>query len=782
MGLAALAAVLFFLAQAAAARADTGTGSAAASSSSATSSPDGTSTGASTASSGVTPTPSVPSVVSSSPATGAPAAVPAAPNSSSVVITPNGASSTSSTAPSSPGSSLVTGGQPGIPDVSNRPIPSTSQFRQAISSFVSAAIGALPGSVRAAVGQSALADALGTGSAAACRCTIAISISAGGTATAIGVGGSAPAVAALRPASTTWTGSSVPSAQLSGSTGPATSISISGDGPATANATSGNSAIPGQTGQPLGAGMVQHGLAANLPLVTGAATLLTTQLLLDGGTTSSTINVMRCGAQVCGHSVRTASADVAAYLPNGSSCATSSSGEWCSVAIAVSLGGSAHASITAPGSVLQPAECIAGKPATVGRPTAVAIGVGGPAQAVARMGTGGGGACIGSAQTSTPSPVLARSGSTGSALAISIAQHGAAGSNATSGNAGTVRAMTDGAGNSSDPSNPSAATATTGDTGDAVGIAIGEHTSTALVRSGSSGLAAALCTHCSLPGGDTVAAAQSGRTGGSYGLAVAGLQANVNAVSGDSGEAASWAVHGTGAIFTTGQPSTASTDNVVQTGNPGQVYVSGRSGDTGNVVATATDLLTWVTVMTQSGNAGQVISAALWNADGCTLVFATFTMTCADQPSSGSTQAALGAPQKPGPTTSSQNASDPVVSGAEQGAGVVRRAAQPSLAPALASGPPSSSSAAVAAVQPTGGAPRSGAGATEGSTGHDTGVIGGVTTRLVSSNEVARPAVSQPIFGPLMTWWALLTLCVIATFLVALTFVACRYGRPARIE
>jgi hypothetical protein len=308
--------------------------------------------------------------------------------------------------------------------------------------------------------------------------------------------------------------------------------------------------------------------------------------------------------------------------------------------------------------------------------------------------------------------------------------------------------------------------AASGATGDAVGISIGERGASALVRSGSSGRAAAVCTHCSLPGGDTVANAQSGHTGNSYSVAVAGQDSFANASSGNSGDTAAWAVHGTGALFVTGHGTKSSPNNVVQSGDHGRVYVTGQSGDTGDVVATATDLLTWVSVITQSGNAGFVVSTARWDAGGCTLVFATFTVDCSQS-----------LPREPVSASGTQIAPDPVVSAPEQAAIIVRSSPPTTIAPAL--GPVLNAGSAappVHTVHNAGAAPGIQA-AGEPVQGQGTNVSGGARTQLVS-NDRTHPAVSNAVFGSLTSWWVLLTLCMFAMLLVALLVIACRYGRP----
>ena len=761
--------LLLTLLQTVAARADTPTDSGSAPSSS-SSAAGPTSAGASTPAVGSTgataPAPVTTTVTSPSGTTTTTTVHPAAAGTSAGSTAP--APSSSST-----GVSVVSGGQPGIPTTVQ--MPNSSRFRQAVSSFLSAAIGAAPTSIRLMIGQSALTDVSSSSSAARCRCSVALAVSAGGTATATAVSGAGPAAvggAAVRPAAATApstgnAGQDVPAAETSGSTGNALSVSVTGKGPATANATTGDSGIPASPGTSPGGVLTAHNVAISYPLAAGAALTFDMALLLDGGTASSTFNVLPCGLQVCGSRGTTATADIAVYAPNGSSCAAAGT-EWCTVAIAISVGGaagSAHATVVRPVGTAT-ASCTA---ALVGRPTAVAIGVGGPAQATAHMGAGGGACTPGASSPSTATgPVTAQSGNTGNALAVGVTEQGPAGSAATSGNAGTVRAITDSTGPTG---TASSAIATTGDTGDAVGISIGKLSASALVRSGSSGRAAALCTHCDLPGGDAIADSYTGRTGGSYALAIAGKQSTANAVSGDSGDAASWAVHGTAAIFQTGQNSTASPDNIVQTGNPGQVYVSGRSGDTGNVVATATDLLTWVSVLTQSGSAGTVVSTAKWDADGCSLIFATFTITCTPQ-TGDHTSAKQVVP------SGSQNAAQPVVSPAGQGKIAVAAGVAPTSAPrTTASSTPTVGSAPAASASTSG---TTGGGGYRTS-GHDEKVVGGARTRLASDNTI-RSVVSPATSGSLTSWWAVLTLCLLAGFLVALTYVACRHGRPARLN
>ena len=682
---------------------------------------------------------------------------------------PAGLPSTSTTVPDgSPSSSgvaimsgvaIITGGQSDLPSVSNQPMPSTAAMRRAISTFLADVIGsALPQSVKSVVGQSVVSDIEGDHSAVTCRCTVAVAISVGWPASAVAIPGlhdiSGPTVAG--PGS---------DAAVTGSSGNATSISVTGNGPASAMATSGNAGVPtgGSSGGDSMPGTIQmHGVPLDTGQLAGASRNLASQLLSDNGAAAASLDVIPCATLVCTTSAPVTSVDVAAYVPGGATCAsTDTSAPWCTVAISISLNGHAHAVVPAiPSLGTSPAGSCGG---VAGRPTAIAIGVNGPAQAIARMGASASSACSATNAPATAgglnllSAVKATSGSTGDALGIALAEQGAAGSTAMSGNAGVVRAVSDGTGAGA---LTNSAVATTGSTGAAVGISIGRHGASALVHSGNSGRAAALCTHCTLAGGGTVADAESGHTGSSFSLAVAGQDSYANALSGDSGDAAAWAVHGSGAVFLTGHGTKSTPDSVVQSGDPGRVYVAGRSGDTGNVVATATDLLTWVSVLTQSGDAGPVVSTATWDANGCTLIFATFTMQCARI-------------ARPEPVFSSgtQIVRNPVLSTPKLGVIVVRTGSStaPTTAPAsVSNGGSASGTGPGSAAFETGMHPV---------TGTVPNVQGGARTRLVS-DYVGRSVVSTRTFGSLYSWWAVIVICVVAMLLVALIFIACRYRRP----
>jgi hypothetical protein len=172
-----------------------------------------------------------------------------------------------------------------------------------------------------------------------------------------------------------------------------------------------------------------------------------------------------------------------------------------------------------------------------------------------------------------------------------------------------------------------------------------------------------------------------------------------------------------------------------------------------------------VSVLTQSGNAGTVVSTAKWDADGCSLIFATFTITCT---ATGSTQ-----PVQP---SGSQMALQPVVSAAEQGKIVGARNSSVTILPALkpVSSAQSSPQAGTASAGSTPDSAITGGGVYRTS-GHDKRFVGGARTQLASENSIPS-AVSPTATGSLTSWWVLLTLCVVAAFLVALTYVACRHG------
>jgi hypothetical protein len=281
------------------------------------------------------------------------------------------------------------------------------------------------------------------------------------------------------------------------------------------------------------------------------------------------------------------------------------SGDRCVIAISVSVGGTAHAAVS-PGSGVPTAGCAAGSPALAGASAAVAIAADGDALAAAKRGDDASGC-------DTSPAVAPSSGATGAAVGVALTASGSAASTATSGNSG--RATAHGANNGGIQ-----ADADTGRTGDAIGVAIAKIGAIAVVRSGNSGTALAICVGCTIStlpsGGSAIATATSGATGSSYALAVAGLSATVNTQSGNTGDATSLIGIDPAAAPTAG------------TG----VAAIGRSGTTGDVVAVAVSVDSSVTITTQSGLSGGVVSTALEGAV-CASPAADAVITCAAPPS-----------------------------------------------------------------------------------------------------------------------------------------------------
>ncbi|MDP9117194.1 MAG: hypothetical protein M3O28_08070 [Actinomycetota bacterium] len=554
-----------------------------------------------------------------------------------------------------------------------------------------------------------------------------------------------------------------------GATGDATTLAVTTQGSAVANAASGSAGITGTADSRASASSPLMPGSHTSPVASYQATLLPVtaqallnQLLSDNGPAASALDTFPCGVALCTTAGVAVSVQLATYTPTGSGCGSAPSlaglGPTCAVALAVAFGSIASAVVE------QNPEAGAASPSCAigmaGRPTAVAIAVHGAATAIARGGITSGTVCGASGSKPAALPVTAASGGTGSALGIGIAQQGSAGATATSGNSGAALALTDGPVNGGPADS---VVSTTGATGPAVAISIGRLGASAQVRSGNSGRAAAICTHCPLErGGDTVAHAQTGQTGSSFSQAVAGLQSYSNAVSGDSGDAAAWAVHGTGSTFLTGQPSENSRGNVARTTNPGRVYVGGRSGDTGNVVATATDLLTWVSVLTQTGLSGPVASIATWNVDGCMLIFATFSLQCSPA-----------AVQHPFLGSGPQIRRNPVVSPSERNS-IFGERSPSQLGFARVSGASAGSTVGRTSANGVRGA------ASEPRAGHGSNGQGGARNQLVGDH--VGPLASNPGLRSLTSWWAMLTLCVIVCLSVALIFAACRYKTPRRMN
>jgi hypothetical protein len=406
-------------------------------------------------------------------------------------------------------------------------------------------------------------------------------------------------------------------AGAAGSTGAATSISVSGRGPASAAATSGD--VGGAFADPQRTTYAGQLAGADVPGVVGDSQSFLTRLLTVNGVSGSAAvavpalsaaagatadvevaTLVTCGGAAC--PAGSVSPGACALSPGGLHVAVAA-GQTCSVAVAVSIGGSAHAGVLAPPPTARPAAagCTGGRAGAV---TAIAVGVRGPARAAAQVGAAP--MCSG-----TTAPAV-RSGSTGDALGVALSGDGVALSTATSGNSGAVRTAVD-AGSFADP--------VTGDTGDAVGIAIARHGTTALVASGDSGTADAVCTNCggaaAPAGGTAIAIATSGPTGISYSLAIAGLTASVRSQSGNSGRSIAWTIQG--APPQSGAPSPSGS---------GTALVDGRSGKTGDTVVVAIGLNAWIEVWNHTGDSGPVTSLSAWGARGCTFDLATLVPQC----------------------------------------------------------------------------------------------------------------------------------------------------------
>jgi len=317
----------------------------------------------------------------------------------------------------------------------------------------------------------------------------------------------------------------------------------------------------------------------------------------------------------------------------------------CVIAISVSLGGSAHASVSP--ATGDETGC-AGGSSLAGPAVGIAVSANGNASSLAKRGNDAAGCA--SDQTSTPGatstpasttaastaasiaastggapPAVttaapdshAVSGATGAAVGIALADTGAAASSASSGGSGLVAG--DGATGNGAGGQSGAADADSGRTGDAIGVAIGKIGAIAIVRSGDSGAATSTCVGCVMTavpaGGTAVATATSGDTGSSYALAIAGLIATVNAQSGNTGDATSL----------------TGVDTSATPGAGGGAIAIGRSGQTGDVTAIAVSADSSATITTQSGVSGGVVSVSLQGAL-CASPSATAVITCSVPP------------------------------------------------------------------------------------------------------------------------------------------------------
>ncbi|MGI8664421.1 MAG: hypothetical protein ACR2N4_00050 [Jatrophihabitans sp.] len=405
--------------------------------------------------------------------------------------------------------------------------------------------------IRSAV--SAFVNATLGWSVSSCTCSAAVALAFGGNAWASAM----PAIDA-------------PSATIAGSTGDSTAVSFSGRGQATADAVSGGIS----SGTAAAAAPEPAGQSNQLPGAESAGRLarqvrqLVDQLVTaNGQTTSSTDPLAGFAPNKSGKS-QTVSVQVAT-TGELDSCAAKPS---CAVAVSIAVEGTATSTITAPG------RCSG----LLGSAEAIAIAVRADARATASRGIDS--ACS-LTSSAVQSAVSAVAGNTGATYSVSLAATGAARAAAHSGHLGAVSASAD-----HQLTRPSAV-ALSGSTGDSAGIAIGGDGAASQVSSGDSGHAAASCSVCGT--GSGVSEASTGDTGSSFALAGAGLQATVQATSGNSGNADA-SVAGVA-----GAPSSTSGGKAI-----------GHSGSTGNAIAEAVDLSTWVTVTTHSGDAGAVISVS----------------------------------------------------------------------------------------------------------------------------------------------------------------------------
>lgn len=426
---------------------------------------------------------------------------------------------------------------------------SETALRQSVSAFVYKAIG-------------------WAGSSGTCDCALAVSIASGADAYAT--------------ASPTF---SAPHQVGVGRTGDAYSVSFSADGPASATAAAG---AAGAGTQPRGSAVTPATFTPTQPLSTAdiarGARQLVEELLADAGQSGSGLDPARglSTNQPDGlvASAPTVSVQVAS---SGGADLVCEATQACGIAVSISIGGRATASITTPSSC----------GGSVGTATAIAMAVKADARAVAGRGVAS--ACP--VPAAAVRAVGAAVGNTGSVYGIALASAGPAISNAASGRSGAILAKADGSGGAVLPAGTvvdrtiKTATATSGSTGDVAGIAIGDSGATSTARSGNSGHADAVCSSCATASG-AVSAAASGDTGSSFSLAGAGLHATANARSGSSGNADATVYGNAAGLRGSG------------------AHVVSESGDTGNAIAEAVDLTTWVSVSTESGSAGAVSSIA----------------------------------------------------------------------------------------------------------------------------------------------------------------------------
>jgi hypothetical protein len=586
-----------------------------------------------------------------------------------------------------------------------------------------------------------------------CRCTIAVSVAVHGNAYAV-ANPSLPGTAG-----TGAVGNATP-----GPTGFVNTVSITANGAAEARSTSGTVGA-GDTTPAVDTATASNEIVVDRSMhsgvVSAAVNQLSGQMLTANGAVATTLDIVPCltGCTTMSHGAVEiamlpecpgATTCTAANAPDcWASDVSAHGGTWCTIAIAISFSGSAHAGVvvaTNPTAVstVPAVECGA---ALAGGSTAAAIATYGDAHATAVM--GGSPACAAPVpdlmHPAAPSATSA-SGATGNALGVAIAGSGVANAMSASGNSGPVIAE------GGDASGASTTTATTGDTGDAIGIALAKLSAVTQVHSGNSGRAATVCAGCSgatTPnGGDAIAIAASGNTGLSFSLAVAGLQASVNSSSGNSGDSVGIVMDGAIPGVDGRTDATGAT-----TGSPGQVVVSGRSGNTGDTVVVAIGITSWVDVLGYTGTSGPVASTATWgDTGGCSVSFETLKTICPNQQAPG---------QQARPAS----------------AAVAFR--NTPLAPAGTALPPPAVAAALVNNKPIQvttltATKRSGPDTVRSARDNSTVVTGGEFG--VPAAEVSQVVKTAP------SSWSLPAQIGIAAVVLSLIVMACRYGRPGKVN
>ncbi|MGN6334088.1 MAG: hypothetical protein ACTHOD_20940, partial [Motilibacteraceae bacterium] len=348
--------------------------------------------------------------------------------------------------------------------------------------------------------------------------------------------------------------------------------------------------------------------------------------------------------------------------------------------IAVALHGTAAASVQPPAAASVGSGSDAGLP---GMAAAVAVTGQGAASASSRTGDQGGhvGAAAAGpvAVDGAGSTASARSGSSGTSLAVALTVAGSAATSARSGDTGEATSSVSGppatgvvsagtalpgAGGTAD------ANAATGDTGDALSWTRGATGAQSDAATGSTGDAAAAATtgrggtdwtDGTVPGGDplavggtgggAVAEAATGSTGSSLSLVVSAGSAVASSSSGDTGSAQAIASGGAG-----GDVQVAVGGLPVATGDGGSARASGGSGSTGDAVSVLVTPALYGEARARSGSAGGAVMTAQGGDAGCAASGVRLDRACAATPpgSSGDSAGASSGTSD----SSSENSSD----------------------------------------------------------------------------------------------------------------------------